>query len=42
VLIAKEQGRKAGFTSREKTMEWKGSPYEWWYHGGRENGGATG
>jgi hypothetical protein len=29
-LIAKEQGRQAGFTSREK-KPWKGSPYEWWY-----------
>jgi hypothetical protein len=29
-LIAKEQGREAGFTPREK-KEWKGSPYEWCY-----------
>jgi hypothetical protein len=29
-LTAKEQGRQAGFTSREK-KQWKGSPYEWRY-----------
>jgi hypothetical protein len=29
-LVAKEQGRQAGFTSREK-KQWKGSPYEWRY-----------
>jgi hypothetical protein len=29
-LIAKEQGRQAGFISREK-KQWKGSPYEWRY-----------